>query len=183
MCKWLPAVLMLCAAPAWAYGPSIGLDGFYSQVHGRGGSGDGYGGRVTAKLLSDPDLFVSGQYQNNDLGADGDFRQWRSGFGMGAWTTESSFFYWQLEYVDLQAPRLDDRGGAAHLGVATNLSPRISVYGRGGYLKLKDHDGPEFVGGLAAQLDAAFGLFAEYRRLSLEGGTLGEVWAGARFTF
>lgn len=185
MFKRLSAALLLAAPalPVWAYGPTVGLDAFYSHQDSSDATGEGFGARITAKLSADPDFFLASQYQQNDVDA-GTLKQWRAGFGMGAWTDDSAFIYWQLEYVDLNLPGIiDDQGGAAHLGLAASITPRLSLYARGGYLQLKDNDGPEFVTGLAGQISGGLGAFAEYRYTRLDSIELNDIWAGLRFTF
>lgn len=142
--------------PAGGAAPEEDADGFGAKF--RGSVGD--------------DFFFSGEYQR--LSVQGDvadhYTEWRLGLGTPFAPVAGVTPYGLIEYVhaELADTRFEDDGAALHLGLIFSPVSRLSVYGQGGYVKLREADGPEYLLGLAFQVRQWGGVFAEYRDTDLE---------------
>lgn len=147
--------------------PSANLD-----VTGPGGSvdddGDGFGFRGLGLVSDEVALtaeFQSVEYDDFEVEAD----QLRFGVGLIDKTTSGVF----IEYVDADIDGNEADGFGLHGRLARQVSDTVLLYGQAGYLSIKDdfekNEGLEFSLGAVVSVNEKVGLFADFRRTSLEG--------------
>jgi len=178
------------------------LDGYYIpdstfEVESAAGTveseeGDGFG--IKLAMMLGESIFLAGEYQSTDnegLGAAGDATVETSRVGLGYNTALPLYALIEYARAEIQfsgADDVSDSGFAAHLGVKFDVMEYLTLEARGGYLDIGDFDGFEYLAGVALNLDASFGLFADYRVTDVEGEddlqlTAQDVRAGMRFRF
>ncbi|MDD3761803.1 MAG: outer membrane beta-barrel protein [Nevskiales bacterium] len=194
----------LLSAPlaAYALGPNS-VDLYYVPVadldieDASFDDGDGYG--IRAQFDVAPNVFLSGEYQQNEYDnlegsiIDGSLDWLRLGAGL---RFDNTPFYGRVEYVDAQfelkangvSDDTDDSGFGVHVGAAAPVSDVLHLRGEVGYLDVGDFgDGFELQFGALFALGESVGLFADYRYTQLEDGgdeaDLGDFLTGVRFSF
>lgn len=65
-------------------------------------------------------------------------------------------------------PSAEGNGPMGHLGVEFRPSRAVTLFGKAGWVKIEDSDGPEFHVGARAKVSDALGILADYRMTSLE---------------
>lgn len=199
----LSAVSLGLSLPAVAAPGNNFIDGYYvpwAQVEitnagpfDANEEGDGFG--VKGALEFAPDVFITGEFQNNqydDNGGEAELETYRLGLGFGHGAGTGGGLYCRLEYINADDPNddsADESGGVGTLGFALPLSEELRLHAEAGYQKFDDADGPEFLVGITLQLAPNVGLFADYRntQLELEDTNIeiqyDEARIGARFYF
>lgn len=135
-------------------------------------SGDGFGLKGAFELA--PDVFFTGEYENNKYDDDGsniELRTFRLGLGLGAGTGTGGGLYGRVEYISADDPNDNvnaDTGGVGTIGYALPLTPDFRIYGEAAYQKFDNLDGPEFLVGVSLQLAPNLGFFADYRNTQLD---------------
>jgi len=126
--------------------------------------GNGYGVKFRGSVGEE--FFFSGEYQSIEgEDTDGDYTEWRGGFGVPFLQVNALTAYGLVEYVNAEFENLglETDGIAGHVGALYSPTPWLSLYGQLGYMGLQDADGIEYLVGGAVQLKPWVGVFAEYR--------------------
>jgi len=133
---------------------------------------DGFGlrGRVN---LPGTGLFARAEYLDEELDNGEDFEETRIGGGMSFSVTPLLDLTGEVQYLDFDLGGVNQDGYGAFVGVETNF-PIVALYGRAGLGWLDDADMTELLLGARVGIGLV-GLFAEYRMLTLEPDSGGDV--------
>ncbi len=195
------AVAAAVSAPAMAT-PTSHIDGYFLssgvefEFDSLGGvdfddDGDGFG--VKGALALSQDFYLTGEYQSAEFDdTEFEFDQFRAGGAIGPGAGDADGFFGAVEYVNIDfddtSPDGEQSGIAGHIGLAIKPAPAIKLYAKGGYVKLDDLDGPEFLVGANFDFAPNLGVFLDYRITQFEDEvedeiTLDDFRVGVLFRF
>lgn len=156
----LPALVvslaMFVAAPAIADGPSYNfVQASYQSVNLDLGSGfdvDGDGFGLAGSFEVGESVFIIASYATTGFDFSVDLNQLQVGLGYHAGLTDNTDFFATLAYVDaeVEAPgaSVDDSGFGASIGVRSNVSELVELFGEISYVDFGDGNETAVAGGI-----------------------------------
>ena len=157
MYRFLAVLLAIClAAPAMADSPSYNfIQAGYQSIEidlgaGFDVDGDGYGLGVSFEIGDK--MFGFASYVTSDFDFGVDVNQQQAGLGYHVGLTDNTDFFASLAYVDVEVEAsgfgsADDSGYGATIGVRSNVSDLIELFGQIAYVDLGDGGDSTAIGG------------------------------------